>query len=278
MIQIVSSKPDQDGKIFRASVHKELLCFFSPYYTAALKGGFAEAKKNTLTLDLSYHQMANLVSWLYSGDPVAYTEYELLDLYVFADEKMMLAFRRSIMTRLIKFNDPGYQHLDDDVAMPFVKRLPESSGLFRFLVDYWVGVWGRVDCRTRMAEWDADGRVPRKFFYQALEKFASLVDEPRPRDDSRDHRTCLTRACNYHEHPNRTEWERSMCIVIQNSLHPYADISSLQPASERRRLHQRGRSLRRILHRAMICFQHRDDHPCTLRPHLTVCSRQSRCS
>ncbi|KEQ61199.1 uncharacterized protein M437DRAFT_76758 [Aureobasidium melanogenum CBS 110374] len=205
-----------DGKIFSASVHKELLCFFSPYYTAALKGIFAEALNKTLTLDLPNHQMANLVSWLYSGNTIDFTEYDLLDLYVFADEKMMLAFRRSIMTRLIQFHDPGYEHMEDDLAMPYVKRLPESSGLFRYFIDYWVG----------MAEWDVDGRIPRKFFYEALERFGSLSEDNHSEAKSGDHRTCLARACNYHEHVNKTEWRESTW-EYKNMLQTCADIRSL---------------------------------------------------
>ncbi|KAG9587572.1 hypothetical protein KCU77_g6852, partial [Aureobasidium melanogenum] len=206
MVRISSSQPDNDGKIFSAAVHKELLCFFSPYYTAALYGGFAEAQKNTITLNLPYDRMADIVSWLYSGNPITHEPQELFELYAFADEKMMLAFRRSIMTRLIQFHDPEFEHLDGEIAMPYVKRLPENSGLFRYLVDYWVGVWARTDYRTEMAEWDADGRIPRKFFYAALEKFASLSVEGHPRKEQGDHRSCLANVCNYHEHSNRIEW------------------------------------------------------------------------
>lgn len=60
-----------------------------------------------------------------------------------------------------------------------------------------------------MEAWDADGRIPRKFFYQALEKFANLSEDKRPGNESEDHRICLARACNYHEHPNELEWSRS---------------------------------------------------------------------
>ncbi|KAI4740055.1 hypothetical protein E4T50_09518 [Aureobasidium sp. EXF-12298] len=208
MIKILGRIPDKNGKIFSASVHKALLCFFSPYYTAALYGSFAEAQKNTLTMHLPYDRMSDLVSWLYSGNTITAEPRELFELYAFADEKMMLAFRRSIMTRLIQFNDPGYEHLEDD-AMSYVKRLPENSGLFRYLVDYWVGVWARVPSRTEMEAWDADGRIPRKFFYQALEKFASLSEDRRSENESEDHRTCLARACNYHEHPNELEWSEN---------------------------------------------------------------------
>ncbi|KAG9665011.1 hypothetical protein KCU95_g7957, partial [Aureobasidium melanogenum] len=216
MIKILGRIPDKDGKIFSASVHKALLCFFSPYYTAALYGSFAEAQKNTLTMHLPYDRMSDLVSWLYSGNTITAEPRELFELYAFADEKMMLAFRRSIMTRLIQFNDPGYEHLEDD-AMSYVKRLPENSGLFRYLVDYWVGVWARVPSRTKMEAWDADGRIPRKFFYQALEKFANLSEDKRPGNESEDHRTCLARACNYHEHPNELEWSRTCDQIIRDT-------------------------------------------------------------
>lgn len=226
MIEIANARPGEDGKVYSAVVHRELLCYFSAYYTAALKGGFAEAQKTTVTKYLPYDRMADLVAWLYSGNPVTLEPKELFELYAFADEKMMLAFRRSIMTRLIQYHDPGYEHLDDESAMPYVKRLPESSGLFRYLVDYWVGVWARIDCRTEMAEWDADGRIPRKFFYEALEKFGSLSEDNHSEAKSGDHRTCLARACNYHEHVNKTEWRESTW-EYKNMLQTCADIRSL---------------------------------------------------
>ncbi|KAG9675056.1 hypothetical protein KCV03_g2807, partial [Aureobasidium melanogenum] len=209
MIKITGSKPDKDGKIFSASVHRGLLCFFSPYYTAALCGGFAEAQKSTITMNLPYDRLADLVSWLYSGITIAVEPDELFELYAFADEKMMLAFRRSIMTRLIEFNDPGQMEED---AMSYVKRLPENCGLFRYLVDYWVGVWAQLPSRSAMEALDADGRIPRKFFYQALEKFVSLSEKKNRNDywHPENHRACLGIACNYHEHVNTYEWSESM--------------------------------------------------------------------
>ncbi|KAG9568538.1 hypothetical protein KCU71_g3053, partial [Aureobasidium melanogenum] len=203
MIEVVNTRPGENGKLFSAVVHKELLCYFSAYYTAALKGGFAEAQKKTVTLYLPYDRMTDLVSWLYSDKIIAVDPKELCELYAFADEKMMLAFRRSIMTKLIESNE--LDQMEED-TMSYVKRLPENCGLFRYLVDYWVGVWARTDYRTEMAEWDSDGRIPRKFFYAALEKFAGLSVQDRPREEQGDHKSCLAIACNYHEHPNKTEW------------------------------------------------------------------------
>ncbi|KAH0164302.1 hypothetical protein KCU67_g5214, partial [Aureobasidium melanogenum] len=212
MITIVGQQSEKDGKIFSASVHKELLCFFSPYYTAALKGGFAEAQKNTLTLNLSSRQMANFVSWLYSGNTLDVHEFQLLDLYIFADEKMMLAFCRSIMSTIVRFHDFEHEQFDQDKAMPFLKVLPQNSGLFRYLSDYWVGVWGRNPDRSTLGYWDDDDRIPKAFFYNALELFSSQ-NEGYARAPPPDYTSCLKKACNYHEHVDKEEWLNTCGIV-----------------------------------------------------------------
>lgn len=80
-------KINSQNKSFSATVHRELLCYYSPYYTAALKGGFAEAQTNTITVDLSDEETADLVSWLYSGQIISSYYSQLFDVYVFADEK-----------------------------------------------------------------------------------------------------------------------------------------------------------------------------------------------
>ncbi|THV91338.1 hypothetical protein D6D25_09624 [Aureobasidium pullulans] len=88
-------KINSQNKSFSATVHRELLCYYSPYYTAALEGGFAVAQTNTITVDLSDEETADLVSWLYSGQIISSYYSQLFDVYVFADEKKMLALRRS---------------------------------------------------------------------------------------------------------------------------------------------------------------------------------------
>lgn len=207
MIEVRNTRPGDNGKIFSAVVHKELLCHFSAYYTAALKGGFSEAKKDTITMELPHDQIQDLISWLYSGRILSCTTSRLLDNYIFADEKMMLALRRSIMTQLIHCQDQGLDALHLSEAMPCVKVLPQSSGLFRYLVDFWVH-YGSQDYVSEIEEWDDDKRIPRNFFYQALNKFASennsgyLVKSSPSRE-------CLKVACNYHEHTNCREWDHS---------------------------------------------------------------------
>jgi hypothetical protein len=211
MIQLSGSKPDESGKIFSASVHKELLCFFSPYYAAALKGGFAEATSNTLTLDLPNDRMADVVSWLYSGTIISEEEIDLMKLYVFADEKMMLAFRRSIMSKLICITSISCP-MDAEDAIPYLKRLPENCGMFRYLVDFWAGVWCETESVYGMEDMDHDKRIPRTFFYRAMEKLSRIVSYEHTRANT------LKAACNFHEHVNYHEWADSMSLPSSSSL------------------------------------------------------------
>ncbi|KAI4722965.1 hypothetical protein E4T48_00747 [Aureobasidium sp. EXF-10727] len=171
MIRVVSRNPGRFG----ASVHKELLCYFSPYYTAALKGGFSEAKKDTVTVDLLGYQISNLIMWLYSGNIIATDEGDLFKLYVFADERLMVAFRRSIMTRMIQIQGSDWPELDVMEALPYLNRIPENSGLFRYLVDYWVCNPDSWNYNKDIEDLDEDERIPRAFLYQVMKKLTTLV-------------------------------------------------------------------------------------------------------
>jgi hypothetical protein len=213
MINIVNTKPGSNGKPFHASVHKDLLCYYSPYYTAALKGGFSEAKRDTITMELPYDLMADLISWLYSGTMISRGKTNLMDLYVFADEKMMLAFRRSIMSRLIECHDPENIIAVED-AIPYIKRLPQHSGLFRYFVDYWAYIWGQGDTKLGMATFDVDKRIPREFFYQVVDKLGSITK----RNNATAGTTTLNSACYYHEHVDRSELSKSMFPPYPHSL------------------------------------------------------------
>ncbi|KAH0362977.1 hypothetical protein KCU65_g7751, partial [Aureobasidium melanogenum] len=215
MIKIVNTEPERNGKILQASVHKELLCYFSPYYTAVLKGGFSEAKKDTIEMNLPHYHMQDLVSWLYSGNIITCDSSSLFDLYLFADEKMMLAFRRSIMNRIIHFQDSIYGFLDAKETIPYLKSLPPSSGLFRYIVDHWVYLESRGEDGHDLEDFDDDKQIPREFFYQALRTYAAL-DRSGTSAKSDASIDCLELACNYHEHANHEEWQNSCSSAVED--------------------------------------------------------------
>lgn len=52
------------GGNFHALMHEELLCYFSPYYTAAFKGGFSEANQGSTPKCECFHtKMSFRVCW-----------------------------------------------------------------------------------------------------------------------------------------------------------------------------------------------------------------------
>jgi len=216
MINIVNVKPDSHGKMFHAFIHKDLLCYYSPYYTAALKGGFSEAQNDTITIELPKKLMSELVSWLYSGTITSDEHTDLMKLYVFADEKMMLALRRSIMSRLVQAQAYWFR-MEVKGAMSYLKRIPQNSGLFRYLVEFWACVWSQTDAALDLANMDDNKRIPRLFFYQALQRLAELV---RNRNEKAGPITSsLVTACNFHEHISIDEWEEST-----SSGHTHCDL------------------------------------------------------
>jgi len=222
MINIVNTEPDEDDKTFHACVHKDVLCYYSSYYTAALKGGFSEAKQDTVTMELPEYQMRNLVQWLYTGTLISDDESELAGLYFFADEKMMLAMRRSIMSRMVRFHGLA-NGMDSKDAMSYLHRLPQNSDLFRWLVDHFADLWIRsTDSMHDMETLKYDERVPRAFFYQALSRLTTMV-----RDGDR-YETTLDTPCNFHEHLSQDEWRQSTLATCPFT-HAYscADSSSV---------------------------------------------------
>ncbi|KAH0002353.1 hypothetical protein KCU78_g14403, partial [Aureobasidium melanogenum] len=96
--------------------------------------------------------------------------------------------------------------------MPCLKVLPQDSGLFRYLVDYWVH-YGSQNYVSDIDEFDDDQRIPRAFFNQALTKFAQENKEGYL-VNSLSSKECLDIACNYHEHIDFEEWKHIYRLVF----------------------------------------------------------------
>lgn len=202
MINVVSTRHDHDGEAFRASVHKELLCAYSAHYTAVLDRCSSAAKQDAISIDLPWCRLQNLVGWLYTGNLIWEDLDELLELYVFADQKGMLAFRRVTMSKIIEDYD-----LECEESMPYLERLSHKCGLFCYLVDLWASKWSQntlFSSPYQIEELAEHEKIPRMFFYQALSKLAIMVD------DKESIMAALNVPGNYHEHLNASEWSASM--------------------------------------------------------------------
>jgi hypothetical protein len=218
MVTVVSTRSQYDPEPFRASVHKELLCYYSEYYTAVLKSGSSSTKKDDIKLNLSYHQASHLVCWLYTATIAIEDDEEsdVMGLYVFADEKKMLALRRSIMSRIIEFS-----YMDKYEGIRHLKDLREDCGLFRYMVDFFASEWSNGASTEHIANLDDDKGIPRIFFYQALSKLSDMVDN---KDASM---ATLKVPCNYHEHSDVSEWHVSKSPCCSDSPTPVAMLTKV---------------------------------------------------
>lgn len=161
-------------------------------------------------IDLPWCQSKTLVGWLYTGNMIDEDLNELLELYVFADQKKMLALRRFIMSKIIE-----EYYLDCRESMPYLERLSHNCGLFRYLVDLWAARWSQntgLNDPYQIEELVEHEKVPRMFFYQALRKLAMMVD------DKECIKAALNVSGNYHEHLNTLEWANSMLPSYHNPL------------------------------------------------------------
>ncbi|CAD0092308.1 unnamed protein product [Aureobasidium vineae] len=205
----IKSQDDDSSFNFCTTVHKELLCFYSPYYTAAMKGGFSERHKDIFTLELSGKQTKMFVKWLYTGclECYAWREDDNNDayaLYVFADQTDIIALRRTVMTCLAtclrRPATPG------EMAR-LVSQFPEHSGLRRFLLDEAIADRKFQERENKVVAWDwkKRGYLPEDFpedFYAQLVighvkkkrwSFGSSTSNP----------------CHYHEHEDGEEFSLS---------------------------------------------------------------------
>ncbi|KAI4740054.1 hypothetical protein E4T50_09519 [Aureobasidium sp. EXF-12298] len=205
-IKIQSQEDDSESPIC-ATVHKELLCFYSPYYTAAIKGRFSESRKDLFTLGLSASQMRLFVEWLYTGcfERNFSEETNMYALYLFADQTNIIALRRSIMNsltgRLFGLTSPGYMGR-------LVSQLPSRSGLRRFLLEEALAErasalrFGKVGAW----DWEQQGYVAEDF---PEDFFAQLINGHLQNGGKGFGPPCFSNVCNYHEHEDGEEWRMS---------------------------------------------------------------------
>jgi len=220
MITIKSQKGDSSPE-FSAGVHKELLCFYSPYYAAAMKGQFAESRQDSFTLELNHRQTQLFVEWLYTGRvEVEYWRGEHNDdlhtLYVFADQTDIIALRRSIMSCLA--TSGRVPPTGRDVAR-LVSQVPDSSGLRLFLLEEAKVEWGNREERRSEQYWRTCGfsreDFPEDFYTELLKSYRDIFIPS-------------LNACDYHEHDDEQEWKMSKNIKRTYDLFKLMVCASLR--------------------------------------------------
>ncbi|THW27686.1 hypothetical protein D6D22_10742 [Aureobasidium pullulans] len=211
-IDIISADDDQDDKAgprskrygphsslyargahFKAQIHLDLLCFFSPYHRAALKGVFLEAQHNTVILEMDPVCCDIFVKWRYTGCVPNDDPWALCQLYILADQNENLALRRAILTQIV--NVDFAPDLNDSNTAAVVSSLPENSALTRYLLD-------RTSYHQRAETIQIHTDMPVEF----VETLKELIKKPRHwLDDC----PCCNKPCNYHEHNIVEDWKLS---------------------------------------------------------------------
>ncbi|THX77070.1 hypothetical protein D6D05_05887 [Aureobasidium pullulans] len=215
----LQSDPSKNKEVFRSTVNKELLCFFSPYYVAAIKGHFSEAKQKLFTLDLNHAQTRAFTHWLCTGRLTHTNTFAwavdkkcLFGLYIFADMTDNLALRRAVMSHLASEFTGTTDRPHPSEYGKLLPQLPKDSPLIPFCLDAtvvdlelneYLGIQTMKASRgVELLRWLPEDRV--RYIMEG-------VNERRKRIDREDkwHFLWEVNACDYHEHDNEEEWSLS---------------------------------------------------------------------
>jgi len=187
-------------------VYKTLLCHYSKYYEAAIFGGFQEAKNDHFDLGLNKPCAEWFVKWLYSGKLIGpgadAGTVELFQLYIFADERDILALRRDVMTRL-SGSDPDLPY--HEIALP-INALPSSSPLYKFIVAWHSNHWSPDESDSGKQD-QAYEDLPKEFLHLVMR---GLVLRPVSRPSC----ACCASPCGFHEHKSYDEWQQSEFVDL----------------------------------------------------------------
>jgi len=178
-------------------VHKDLLCWYSPYFKKALGGPFKEANEVSMSLAETEVEVVGIfVDWLYRqclpaeedprikaicealGEPTEDTHSFwtnlLTGIYLFGDRYDVPELRKHAMDRFYHvYGDPGYTYLPEyDVVLKAFNSLPRTSGLCQFLIDIYARRWHK-DCDED--EVRARAELPRDFLAGLMEEMADII-------------------------------------------------------------------------------------------------------
>ncbi|KAH0007171.1 hypothetical protein KCU78_g11908, partial [Aureobasidium melanogenum] len=215
---------------FNVLIPEDLLCYFSRYYTALLRGSFSEAGQDNVTLELDGSHAKWFVTWLYSGrfpDDLDYPT--LFQLYIFADKTDIPAMRKDIMTHIHKRSHrKGNPPVED--AIEAFDKLPKSSGLVRWVLDRFAN-HSPVSAMNDNPEFYNHVRSASDKTYEYVCRKTScgvvsdpccnfIIDSLGCESDCHHPKDWIKRsqACAYHEHESPEEWKTCAGDDFQQSV------------------------------------------------------------
>lgn len=205
IVKLVSNEDENEDVV---TVHKELLCFFSPYYAASLNGKFLEAQKDQFEVDLVGQDLRVFISWIYTGELTEESS-QNANLYVFADQVDILALRRDALSQLSRRRKQmlkycGVKHVLENVT--------QQSQIYKWMLDSYIAHWGPSADDDDDDECILDRKsdldyLLSNFIYQVMRGIATRDNNGDPIDSSQC--PCCAKICLYHEHESKAEWKAS---------------------------------------------------------------------
>ncbi|KAJ8110299.1 hypothetical protein OPT61_g6824 [Boeremia exigua] len=201
-------------------VHEALLTHHSPFFRAALNGGFEEATTKTVHLTLATTKIFEFfVHWLYyqripnnNDDPDLFAAWESVDdkgfremenlihLDVFCEQYDVPSLKRLSLNHLFEHlhEKEGLLPRTKDILYAY-KNMPDDSPLCLFIADFhrdFAGeyIWAPTRWQKGEAAWvESDGKILLTFFAKVLQRYTQSSIQRRAADEELD-------ICDYHEH------------------------------------------------------------------------------
>lgn len=188
------------------SINKELLCYYSPYYHAALHGRFAEARQKIFQVDLTGKQLHVFVNWIHNGrlELHSWDREDRIKLYIFADFVDVLALRRQIMT------EPDRMERYREVGM-VISSLPSTSPFRMRIADHYIHHWEPEDDKHDSIS--ALNITLHREFFDDIKKSDARADSNKLAECP-----CCGNPCRYHEHVSEEEWKASMYHRVRRDV------------------------------------------------------------
>jgi len=206
-------------------IHKSLLCYYSPYFAAALNGSFKEAEENALKIDGGFRlEVVNLFfNWLYtqtipetrspeirailnrgieSKDFDVEWDMLMTGLYIFGDRYNVPKLRKDVMDKFYSKYELG-----DGTGLPYgvpsygtvlkaFNGLPDNSKLCHFFVCIYGTKWDSGCDGASAEEIKARDEVPRIFLSKVMLKMGDV----RKYNSQFDDEPPMPGLCAFHEH------------------------------------------------------------------------------
>jgi hypothetical protein len=222
---IVTLQSKEEDEPCFVTIHKELLCFYSPYHDRLLNSGFAEGRiprTEPLHIDAYKVVLEAFFKWLYTGKlPTLFPEdssadelrswyFQLTMLYVLADWMNCTALQRAIMSALVSLKPtilPSFEAIGalSDSSL-------ESSQLYRYFADRYAEHWDGLS--DGHCDIDSDDSMPQNFSHRVLLR---RLRKDHHHDDSDQYIgydcVCCHHPCRYHNHDDDVERQISTLSI-----------------------------------------------------------------